>query len=369
MTPTTQLRVLRTSFAACTITLPIRAAYLVPPQTRAFATSLCLRTAKKQAVSTVAQYNSGTHSRTSRSSSTPTASATLSPTAANPPATTRPPPLELPTRTPETSTISHLFHTGKAYLTFYKTGLKNVYLNTRLVWSLNAAGGIPTDSSSSTVVARPPVKRVPEHGGTTRAGLILRRRWSHDIRRLPLFALILLICGEFTPVVVLALPGAVPFTCRIPRQVEALLAKTEERRRRSFAQLAEAAQRIQGQQQVPTKDKKAIAHISRSLNLVSPLWDTMGVPDVIVGSYVLAGRKVRAHLAFLEEDTRLLRQAGGVDALEDAEVVLACADRGIDIMGAEVSQLRSQLRSWVKEARTGPADVSGDRIATLLTSK
>lgn len=361
-----------------TCQLPARFAAAAPPQ-RTFATSprLLVHAANKskskdkdskKAVLTVA-------SRSSTPSPTaPSPSATLSPTAANPPATTRPPPLDLPTRAPGTGTASHLYQTGKAYLVFYKTGLKHVYLNTRLVWSLDAAGGIPTDSSSSSSSASPPVTRVPAHGGTTRAGFLLRRRWAHDVCRLPLFALILLVCGELTPFFVLTLPGAVPLTCRIPRQVDTILAKTEERRRRSFAQLRQAATALQqngSTQQEPTRqDAPATAHIARSLNLVSRLWDTLGVPDAVLAS--VAGRKVRAHLAFLEEDTRLLCQAGGVDALEDAEVVLACADRGIDVVtGAkkvDVATLRRRLHQWVARVRTtGPAGVvSQDKIALAL---
>src|SRR6202042_2549273 len=45
-------------------------------------------------------------------------------------------------------------------------------------------------------------------------------RTSHDIRKLIPFGLILVICGEFTPLVVLALGSTVvPSTCRIPKQV------------------------------------------------------------------------------------------------------------------------------------------------------
>ncbi|CRK26510.1 hypothetical protein BN1708_004238 [Verticillium longisporum] len=51
----------------------------------------------------------------------------------NPPASTRPAPLNLPRRDPEASTFSHLLATGKAYISFYKTGLKAVFTNRRLL--------------------------------------------------------------------------------------------------------------------------------------------------------------------------------------------------------------------------------------------
>lgn len=367
MTPTTQLRALRICLQNHTITLPVRTSVRVAVASqrhvqpchvrtrRAFVTSTSLLSVKQQAISTVAQYNAAP-------TRIPSAQSAISPTAANPPATTRPPPLELPERSPETSNFSHLYKTGKAYLSFYKAGLKNIYLNSRLVWSLDSAGGIPTDSSSPPAVAKPPVKRVPEHGSTTRARQLLKRRWAHDARRLPIFALILLICGELTPFVVLALPRAVPFTCRIPRQVESLQRKTEKRRSDSFARLA----MLQETQQQLGKSTTT-AHIARSLNICSPLWDRLGVPDAVLSLFT--AHKVRAHVAFLEEDTRLLRQAGGVHALEDAEIVLACVDRGINVLGMEVPQLRSRLQDWMKQVHRGGSGSTGVEIQASLVKK
>lgn len=310
---------------------------------------------------------------------------TLSPTAANPPETTRPPPLELPVRGPDTSTFSHLFSTGKAYLTFYKTGLKNIYLNTRLVWSLNAASGIPRSNAPPMLDSKPnssspssssnnnnnrnkspsPPSPVRAVGSTTRSTFLLRRRWSHDVRRLPLFAAVLLVCGEFTPLIVLALPSVVPLTCRIPRQVEAIHRKTEERRTASFARLggdrssSSAAAAPAPAPAPPTlitlTRAQAVAHMARSLNLISPLWDRLPLPDSAVA--LIARRKVRQHLAFLEEDNALLRQAGGAGALEPDEVVLACADRATRHLGVALPQLRETLERALD--LTAPAGAVG----------
>lgn len=319
-----------------------------------------------------------------------TSDLTLASEAANPPATTRPPPLELPVREPDTSILPHLFKTGKAYLTFYKTGLKNIYLNQRLVWSLNDASGVPRSGADA---ARPP--RVRAVGTTTRSTFLLRRRTAHDVRRLPVFALILLCAGELTPFLVLALPSIVPLTCRIPRQVTSLRRKTEARRAAAFARL-EAAHGTVGQP--PQKQKQqgpggghpppggtaapspadhgpltraeAVAHIARSLNLVSRLWDRLPAAssDGLVAA--AARRRVLAHLAFLAEDDALLRQAGGAGALVDEEVRLACADRGIDVEGAaaagqarapSVAALRDELGFYLELTApprlvTGPKD-------------
>ncbi|KAH8156008.1 hypothetical protein CIB48_g12241, partial [Xylaria polymorpha] len=86
----------------------------------------------------------------------------------NPPASTRPPPLDVPARDLSTNLFVYLFRVGKAYTTFYKTGLKAILTNRRLSRNLPAAN-------------------------PTRADVLLYRRVRHDLQRLPLFAVILLV--------------------------------------------------------------------------------------------------------------------------------------------------------------------------------
>ncbi|KAH8773543.1 hypothetical protein F5883DRAFT_396722, partial [Diaporthe sp. PMI_573] len=258
--------------------------------------------------------------------------------AANPPASTRPPPLSLPARDPAASTFSHLYSTGKAYLAFYKTGFKQIYINTRLVWSLSSASGIPSDSGTPMGQhASPPTLRP---AATTRSTELLKRRWRHDIRRVPLFALMFVVCGEFTPLVVLALPSVVPLTCRIPRQVEKLRRATEARRLASSERIREDMKRSN-----PIPRAEVTAHVARSLNLISPLWDRLPLPDAAVA--LLASHRVRAHVAYLVRDGHLLSQAGGVPALEDDEVALACEDRGLPVVDRSAAALREELGRWV----------------------
>lgn len=116
----------------------------------------------------------------------------------NPPASTRPPPLDVPARDLSTNLFVYLFRVGKAYTTFYKTGLKAILTNRRLSRNLPAAN-------------------------PTRADVLLYRRVRHDLQRLPLFAVILLVCGELTPFIILLFPSLSPYTCRIPAQVAAIV--------------------------------------------------------------------------------------------------------------------------------------------------
>lgn len=281
----------------------------------------------------------------------------LTPSAANPPHTTRPPPLTLPERKPDASTFSYLLATGKAYLAFYKTGLRYLFANTKLVRAM--------DANSDTTDA---VKA----GHATRSDLLLRRRWGHDMRRLPLFGLLLLICGEFTPFVVLVFPHVVPYPCRIPKQVEQLRRKVEVRRQDAFKAYEETA--AAAVLEAPAQDPRAKAAtdvlISRSLGLVAPFWDRIGLLSAAPG---LAHRAVERRLAFLIEDDTLLRQAGGVPALEPEEVLLAGADRGLDVLGQDEGRLREELVRWLQLTRLQSADGENahvhQQMLTLLTKR
>ncbi|KAI3401105.1 hypothetical protein diail_251 [Diaporthe ilicicola] len=370
MASTAQLRIMRTSLRTSPSTLLLRPGYHCtgnlhappssqraqsrphqqPPCTPPRFLSTSPRTRQQQSAKTTADLAA---EKLDRDAVQPTQ--TTSPTAANPPASTRPPPLSLPARDPAASTFSHLFATGKAYLTFYKTGFKQIYTNSRLVWSLGSASGLPTDTPASAgQMASPPLLRPAV---TTRSTELLKRRWRHDVRRLPLFALMFVVCGEFTPIVVLALPSVVPLTCRIPRQIEKLRRAAEARRRASAARLQEKRKKRQGASAgdvvvgaVPAAPPvlsraEAVAHVARSLGLISPLWDRLPLPDSAVA--LLASRRVRGHVTFLDQDNHLLSQAGGVPALEDDEVALACEDRGLDVVDKSTTELRQSLGRWL----------------------
>ena len=108
----------------------------------------------------------------------------------------------------------YLYRLGKAYVTFYKTGLKNVWLNYKEYRDIKKRLG-PLH-----------INDVVKYGGKDGLPTISRREYQlclrtrHDLGKLIPFCLIFLVCGEFTPLVVAALGSAVvPSTCRIPKQV------------------------------------------------------------------------------------------------------------------------------------------------------
>ena len=293
----------------------------------------------------------------------------------NPPASTRPPPLDLPTKTPEDSLFGHFYRVGKAYMGFYKAGMKAIFTNRRLLRSSSAAA-----ASANSAAA------------LTRADVLLRARTRHDLSRLPVFAVLLLVCGEFTPLVVLAFPHLTPLTCRIPKQVEALRRAAAERRAASFRALAHRRQSLapilaftgqsssvpsqgeegKGKEQEPAPGRRATGeeaaaaagHVARSLGLTSVWWDRLGVEG---GGPFARGAADRA-VAALARDDALIRAAAPhhVAGLEDDEVLLACDDRGIDVRGKPVAELRRRLDVWVRESDAADEEGRRARVRALL---
>ncbi|KAI1087085.1 hypothetical protein F5B19DRAFT_476813 [Rostrohypoxylon terebratum] len=242
----------------------------------------------------------------------------------NPPTTTRPQPLELPVRDPTTSTLSYWYHYGKAYTTFYKAGLRAIFTNRTLL------------------------SQSPTSAPETRSTHLLRERVRHDLSRIPAFALMLLLCGELTPLIVLVFPHITPYTCRIPKQVDAMRRRAEARRTASRA----ALQRTPFLRNLAKRGMKGSGHICRSLGLTSAVWDRVGLDSPF--SRAVAERAV----ARLVDDDAMLREGGGVGYLLDEEVVLACEDRGIYVRERPVAELRSELEEWLR--KSAPV-TSGDR--------
>ena len=252
----------------------------------------------------------------------------------NPTSSTRPPPLTFPSLPPSSSTFKYYYSIGRAYLTFYKTGLKNLYANYKLTNSLSE---------------RLPSSQSPEeglHDGVlTRAEWLTIKRNRADLLRLPLFGLVFCICGEFTPLVVLVMSGVVPRSLWIPKQVEKARRQIEERRKEVFRNpdpaLGLEAELKNGK--VDEMAKPVILHIGRSLGLYSTLWDRMGIPPTPI-----VRRRVKKHMAFVDLDDAVIERDGGVEPLDGEEATMAAEVRGIDVMGRNEEELKLALKDWLQ---------------------
>ncbi|EHA48446.1 hypothetical protein MCOR27_001294 [Pyricularia oryzae] len=282
----------------------------------------------------------------------------------NPPATTRPPPLNLPVRGADTSKAGHLIATGKAYFTFYKTGMAHIAKNYKLSSAVDQnaqqardAGPVATQLAAGDASSGP----VPPPPGS-RAAVILRERLRHDVSRLPVFALILLICGEFTPLVVMLLPRVVPLPCRIPRQVDKLDRLAEARRSASFAELEQ--KKAQDGNKTSSLDTSVVyRHIGRSLSLLGGPVSTALLPSPILQ------RRVNMRLAFLADDDAILRANGVTAALVPDEVRLACKDRGMDVLGVDDGELDRLLRRWLDLLAGCDRETTFSRMRHLLVTR
>jgi hypothetical protein len=116
---------------------------------------------------------------------------------------------------------TYLFRLGKAFVGFYKTGIKNIWFNYKEYRQIRKR----IDGTA--------IHNLIQHGPTpkiSRREFQLYLRTQHDLKKLVPFCLVFAICGEFTPLVIPVLGTAVvPYTCRIPKQVKQNLQKTLSR--------------------------------------------------------------------------------------------------------------------------------------------
>ncbi|CAM1500869.1 Fc.00g100310.m01.CDS01 [Cosmosporella sp. VM-42] len=272
----------------------------------------------------------------------------------NPPAVTRPPPLTLPRRRDFESTPKYYFELGKGYLKFYKEGLKNILASRRLL--KEKLSRTPPDD-------RPSIWN-PHYVPRTfsRADWVLLWRVRHDMLRLPLFGLMLIVIGEFTVLVVAYVDGAVPYTCRIPTQIFATLEKSEQRRKLAFDDFE--AKYPHGVLSPRVTPSVARAHVLRTLHISGGMWDYLRVTPP--GMWQAKGRY---RMAYLEGDDKNIVEDGGPMGLEYDELRIACAERGIDTLGKSETELRGWLGDWLRLTAAEDIVERRRRMAVLLLTR
>lgn len=270
-------------------------------------------------------------------------------------------PAPLDPAAPASYKIKRTIAVGRAYLTFYKTGLKNVFRNYRASLPLRATLGLPAylPVSPPRKISSPtePSNNAPQAPGKQAIGLgrgqfQLVRRAARDVRRMIPFTMILIVCGEFTPLIVPIFGAAItPATCRVPSQI------TKERdvaSRRKYAALLAHASAAPSPSTEPASGslpRPAAIGSDHELSLLAefadPTWavtaDSAAVlrasavfglvkrHDRAAGS-ALAGLvyrpRLRRWVEYLAIDDNMIRNGGGVRALSAAEVRIACDERG-----------------------------------------
>jgi hypothetical protein len=250
--------------------------------------------------------------------------------------TTVPAPLNLPVRQPGQGIVGHLYATGKAYLAFYRTGLHHVFLNYR------TARAIERSLRAKCLT----VSQAIDEGHLTRTQFQLLHRNRHDIRRVPIFALVCLCCGELTPLVVLLLANQVPWTCLTPRQVQKYRQRQADARARSGAPPPAVTVSALSARETPQRRsrREELLQVSGVLGLHGRWWRP---PTAILQ------RRLRRHVDYLETDDRLIisRNEAGPSEWPLVEVEWALVDRGICVLGKSEEELRRALDRWLLDRK------------------
>ena len=275
-------------------------------------------------------------SNTTTSASPPSISKGTS-LALNPPPSARSPPLDLPTRLPDQPAYNYYYKLTRAYGGFYTTGFKNLYQNFKL----------------GSVIARRLESYTYEED--LRNGLISRGDWHlvtrqrADAFRMPLFILVFVIFGEWTPLVAVFFSGAIPRSLWVPKQVQKAREKSEARRSEVFRNPPAGLDIDRKETEPEILPLAEVLHLGRSLGLYSSLWDRIDLPPLW-----LIRRRIKKRMDFVALDDLTIRRDGGVEGLEDAEVCLAAEVRGLDVLGRKESDLRRELSLWL---------LNGNRLA------
>ncbi len=235
--------------------------------------------------------------------------------------TTLPPKLEIPPRNENEGTFKRLFHIGRGYWMFYKDGVTNIWRNRK-----EAAK----------------VQQIKNASQYSRAEFQLIRRTKKDFRKLPVFGLVLAVFGEFTPLIVLLFPVLTPSACYLPRQVNSMRRKSQERRDNSFETIQDFAGKRLGLN-IASMPRKYILHCSNSLGLHSRF-----IPEFFLPVEWLKHRVDTYVTGYVSTDDRLILKHGGPSAMDKTELEVSLSERGLNTLNKTQSQMRSDLNLWLR---------------------
>ncbi|KAF2862177.1 hypothetical protein K470DRAFT_256156 [Piedraia hortae CBS 480.64] len=329
-----------------------------------------------------------------------THSSSLPPSAdVNPPRSLYPPPLVLPRE--GGSRIIRLYGLGRAYAKFYVLGVKAVWFNWKAAKvireRLRGKGG-PSgsklresrrqtgreDGSQKTPSLKPSInsKRpnqqkgiketphfprsmdvmpggsLPQRLNLTRSENLILTLSARDVGKLPLFALLALIFGEWLALIAPFITGLVPSTCLLPAQINSIREKNRLRRVHAFrdgvveptisvgpdevAEVAElrgpaasdpprkdwaTTERSVLQKLVSEMNREQLYFLSRVLALHGHSWERCG----LIPPRWLLRRRVSKRLYEVGVDDFLMVRSGDINLLEEREVEGACEERGIEL--------------------------------------
>ncbi|KAL4907635.1 hypothetical protein BDW74DRAFT_111375 [Aspergillus multicolor] len=313
----------------------------------------------------------------------------------NPPPSTRPAEIETPAPLGPSASAGdkakQLLAYGRAYLAFYKTGVKNVYHNYRASLPIRRSLGI-----QSYIPKTPPPKAFLTTGRgngtqlktkTSRSTFQLVHRAAYDARRMVPFTFVLIICGEFTPLIVYALGNSItPFTCRIPKQIEGHrkdLARNKSVALKAHAQASDGTA-IASAPNAGTEEELHLLSVFARTDFARgasarDILTACAAFGLVESSYSyeflvepLYRKRLARHAEYLAVDDKMIKSCGGVSAMESAEVRIAVQERGgaglptgSSAFEAEMVE-RRWLNMWLKKSQpeTALLEVGEINLAT-----
>ncbi|KAF1838018.1 hypothetical protein BDW02DRAFT_565526 [Decorospora gaudefroyi] len=274
----------------------------------------------------------------------------------NPPPFTYAPEITVPARKTGQGLFSWLWNAGRAYVGFYKQGITHVRQTLKLAKALRQKAAKTPDTDISQVL--------------TRAEWQIVTRSRIDALRLPAFATLVLLLGEWLPLVVVYITPLIPEACRIPQQVQRTLRKLEDKRQDRMRRVRLDARRLMSKDAQPAG--APIPDLTSSENVRSPRptgldWRQMTLYQLSILSAQcncypavfdwlpftppkwLLQRNFRKKMEYLRTDDGLIERDGGWAGLGRQELERACVERGVRVLGKKEHELRGALaKFWAK---------------------
>ena len=148
----------------------------------------------------------------------------------------------------------------------------------------------------------------------------------------------------------------IPYTCRLPSQIEAERAKLLKKRET-------ALQKCKGVEPDQLSQAAYMRYAAEFFGLQKPL-----LPLSWQRTSWLA-RSVEQHLYYIRQDNAFLAKDGGVVGLNDDEVILAAVDRGLWDPEAPVHEIRRRLDKNVRDAAEFEAKIEEQELENMKQSQ
>lgn len=187
------------------------------------------------------------------------------------------------------------------------------------------------------------------------------------------FLLILIVCGEFTPLVVLALGSRVtPLTCRVPKQLEKERQARIERKKEAV-RIAEMSSAVEADlkewnaiallKAEPDRESESVRGVMCSCAALG-LAKSHRVPSYVPGfmeKMAVNGvyvSRLKRYKEYLAVDDALIKEYGGVRGLSPEELRIAVDERGgVDVAMEVVKEDEKEktMRRWLQRWIDGKA--------------